>query len=30
MKRMKLNYRNLKIRPQMINWPNKPNWKEGG
>ena len=30
MKRMKLNDRNLKIKPQMINWPNKRNWKEGG
>ena len=29
MKRMKLNDRNLKIKPQMINWPNKRNWKEG-
>ena len=28
MKRMKLNDRNLKIKPQMINWPNKRNWNE--
>ena len=27
---MKLNDRNLKIKPQIINWPNKRNWKEGG
>ena len=29
MKRMKLNDRNLKIKPQMINLPNKLNWNEG-